>query len=769
MIKSIILLLVFFGGVAAQNIGRIQGHVLDPAGQPVPGVRLTANHPLSGLTRQTTTADTGAFSLDNLPYNTYRLTATKDGFALWQQSVAIQSALPVAVAISLQLHARSAVVEVRERDHLQLIDPAETGTRTQMSLGDIEKMALQIGNRGLESVLLTFPGFAQNANGAIHPRGAHNQMTFVIDGLPITDQLTGAFANAVDPSIVQTVELFTGNIPAEYGNKVSAVAQVTTKSGLGAGRPAAGSLLLSGAEPFDTANALAQIAGESKRLGYSASFNAMQTHRYLDQVSLDNLNNGGHSQRAYARLDYQATPRDLLRLNLMAGRSAFQLANLRSQHAAGMNARQALADASGALVWQRTLNASTLWESFGSWRTSTADLFPSAFDTPIAAWQARRLATYTVWNRLSLVRGGHTLKAGIDAQTFPLRERFAISDPDFRFDERGRGTFYSAFLQDQFRWKRWQVAAGFRQDRYSFLTRGWGPQPRIGIAYQLIEGRTVLRASYNRLYQTPPNENLLIANSEVAARLFAPLLLAAGAFRRIQPERQNFFELGLQQAIAGRASLSLAYYHKASRDQQDNNSFFNTPIIFPTSLAQMRVNGAEARLVLPTVRGFGGTLSLTHARAITTPPFTGGLFIGQDSLALLSAGPFVIDHDQRLSVHGVLTWTSKRGWFSTLSTRHDSGLVANPSDPAEVAADPDYADLLPYVNLLSRPARTRPRTVTDVMLGYLHTRHERRRWEASAQLSNLTNVTALYNFQSVFVGTRLIQPRSAGLRLRWFF
>ncbi len=47
-------------------------------------------------------------------------------------------------------------------------------------------------------MLVTFPGFAQNANGAIHPRGAHNQMTFVVDGLPISDQLTGAFANALD-------------------------------------------------------------------------------------------------------------------------------------------------------------------------------------------------------------------------------------------------------------------------------------------------------------------------------------------------------------------------------------------------------------------------------------------------------------------------------------------------------------------------------------------------------------------------------------------
>ena len=116
------------------------------------------------------------------------------------------------------------------------MDPEETGTHLQMNQTDIDKLTRQGDSRGLESVLVTFPGFAQNANGAIHPRGAHNQMTYVVDGMPITDQLTGAFGNALDPNIVQTVELFTGNVPAEYGNKVSAVANVTTRSGLGSGQ-----------------------------------------------------------------------------------------------------------------------------------------------------------------------------------------------------------------------------------------------------------------------------------------------------------------------------------------------------------------------------------------------------------------------------------------------------------------------------------------------------------------------------------------------------
>jgi hypothetical protein len=116
-----------------------------------------------------------------------------------------------------------------------------------------------------------------------------------------------------------------------------------------------------------------------------------------------------------------------------------------------------------------------------------------------------------------------------------------------------------------------------------------------------------------------------------------------------------------------------------------------------------------------------------------------------------------------------LAYRSGKGWFGTVSTRFDSGLVANPSDPADVAADPDYADLLPYVRLDRTPARVSPRTITDLVLGYRHQKGERSRWEISGQATNVMNRTALYNFQSVFVGTRVVQPRTVSVRYRFWF
>ena len=154
---------------------------------------------------------------------------------------------------------------------------------------------------------------------------------------------------------------------------------------------------------------------------------------------------------------------------------------------------------------------------------------------------------------------------------------------------------------------------------------------------------------------------------------------------------------------------------------------------------------------------------------ISTPPFTGGLFLGQDAVALLSSGPFRIDHDQRLSLHGTAQYSHASGAWVGASVRHDSGLVSNPSDPDQVRADPDFSDLLPYVELRAAVPRVRPRTIADVVVGYDLRSGGRKTWSIQTQITNLTNRTALYNFQSVFVGTRLVQPRTASLRVARYF
>ena len=790
------LTLCFGHALHAQQTGSLSGRLLDATGGAIADAAVRLENAVTRFEVQNSSDKSGAFQFLNIPVQDYVLTVRKSGFADERRVVGLRSGVPVLLDISLGLATVGGTVSVSAYDERELVDAEATGTRTAISMTNAERMPVQIGTRGLEAILLSFPGFAQNANGAIHPRGAHNQMTFVIDGMPISDQLTGSFAGALDPSITHSLELFTGNVPAEYGNKVSGVASVVTRTGLGSGRKLFGQTEVQ-ASSFGTVGNVSQVGGESGRLGYFASLFTLKSNRFLDQVSLDNLQNGGNAERGYLRLDYQASSRDVLHAHAMIGRSSFQLANLRSQHTAGQDQRQLLRDASFWMGWVRTLSPREILETTAAYRTNITQLFSSPGDTPVTADQARHLSTLTLNTRYTRTSGAHTLRGGVDWQHIPISENFTfgITDPSYNhpasdtfreallahdltrggrpfvFSSRGSGNLYTSFLQDNARWSRLSLSLGLRYDNYRFLVNGGQVQPRVGMAVHIKETGTVLRASYNRNFQTPPNENLLLSNSRQAGALAPQAVREAleNAFIPIQPERQNVYEVGFQQALFGRISLNASYYHKNSRDQQDNDNFLNTGIIFPLTLSHIRVNGLEARLVLPPWKRLSGSLSMTHAKAVSTPPFTGGLFLNEGAVTALTGGPFVIDHDQKLGMQGNLLYNLNHNWWMSGTLRYDSGLVSNASDPAEVAADPDYSDLLPYVDLLSAPPRVRPRTVADFAVGYTGFRDDRRCWDVQVQVNNLTNSTSLYNFQSIFVGTRLVPPRMVGAKMKFYW
>ncbi len=790
------LALVAPADLAAQATGRLSGNVLDPAGDSIPDASVRLANALTGYERTVSSDADGAFEILNIPLQTYELRVLSDGFEPFVGSVALRSNVPVELPVRLSLEARSETIDVGVSAEATLIDVEATGTRTELNSAAIEHMPMQVGARGLESILLNFPGFAANANGAIHPRGAHNQMTYVIDGMPIGDQFTGSFATSIDPSVVQSLELFTGDIPAEYGSKVSGVANIITRSGFDSDRTFFGTLEVGGGG-FDTGSTLLQLGGSRGKLGYFAALSGVKSNRFLDSPSLDNLHNGGNAERGMLRLDYRANSKDIFRITAMSGRSSFQLANLRSQHLNGQQQRRRLGDAALSVGWVRLLSPSSTFDSTTSYRTTTAQLFPSAGDTPVTASLARHLSTLSTFNRLNWNRGRHTLRMGIDFQHFPVSENFffgltapSFNDPAsaefnpnlvpfdlsrggdwFRFSRGRSGRLYSGFLQDRIKLGRFQFNLGGRYDNYRFLVVGAQIQPRVGLSYHLRETGTVLRASYNRNFQTPPNENLLLANSDEAAQLAPPEVRRNlnGGVILIRPQRQNVYEMGMQQKLGRWASVNAAYFHKDSHDLQDNDNFLNTGIIFPTSLARSNVNGVEARLLVPEIRRFSGSLSLTHYRAVVTPPFTGGLFLGANAVDSLSAGPFIIDHDQPLAVSGLVMYKPRRNWWTSVQTRYDSGLVSNPSDPAEVAQDPDYFDQLPYVDLAGNPPRVLPRTIVDAAVGYEHHSNDRRDWELVLQVANLTDKTALYNFQSVFVGTRVVQPRTFSAKFRWYW
>src|SRR6185312_10266142 len=85
-----------------------------------------------------------------------------------------------------------------------------------------------------QAITYSTGGVAADANGFFHPLGDHAQVSFVVDGQPISDQQSKVFSTQLPTSAIQSMQLITSSPSAEFGDKTSLVDQITTRSGLGA-------------------------------------------------------------------------------------------------------------------------------------------------------------------------------------------------------------------------------------------------------------------------------------------------------------------------------------------------------------------------------------------------------------------------------------------------------------------------------------------------------------------------------------------------------
>jgi outer membrane receptor protein involved in Fe transport len=88
-------------------------------------------------------------------------------------------------------------------------------------------------NASLSNVLLQAPGVAQDnmANGAIHIRNEHLAAQYRVNGVMLPDGVS-FFGEGISPRFIQSMNLITGTLPAQYGLRTSGVVDITTKSGV---------------------------------------------------------------------------------------------------------------------------------------------------------------------------------------------------------------------------------------------------------------------------------------------------------------------------------------------------------------------------------------------------------------------------------------------------------------------------------------------------------------------------------------------------------
>jgi hypothetical protein len=212
--------------------GQVRGKVVGPGDDPLPGVTLTLANDVTGSSQDTVSGADGTFFFHNVPDNPYHLRATLDGFADFHADVEVRGAVPVEQTVRLTAQFSGSTTVTAEKENVAL-ETDDSSSHVDIDKSLVRRFAAPVASRAFEAIVLSSPGFSQDENGRYHFQGGHSQQLLVIDGQPIGDQVGITFSNSLNPAIAEGIEIVTGGIPAEYGEKANGVINLTTRSALG--------------------------------------------------------------------------------------------------------------------------------------------------------------------------------------------------------------------------------------------------------------------------------------------------------------------------------------------------------------------------------------------------------------------------------------------------------------------------------------------------------------------------------------------------------
>lgn len=757
---------VALGQFGQANTGELRVTVTDTTGAALPGP-VEVVSPANEFRQQLDTDSSGVVVVRRLPFGSYRIGVSRTGFADVSQIVEIRSALPTEFRITMYLSAVQTQTTVSAE--AALIDPNQAASVHRIGAETLQQRTTALPGRALPDLVNTQPGWLLEANGILHPRGSEYQTQYVVDGLPMTDNRSPVFAPESGVDDVHAMTIMTGGYPAEYGRKLGGVIEVVTASST---RRGFGSSVAASLGSFDTGSgeAIVEHGGDKSTISLTAA--AATTDRYLDPPVEDNFSNHGSTASASMRFERDLSSSSRLGIILRHGSSQFLVPNENIQQEAGQRQDRSSLENAAQFSIQRIFSSSVVGDVRGMVRDVSAKLWSNPQSTPIIASQDRGFREFYLNGSVSGHRGVHEWKAGADMNFGTVREDFGytITDeddfdsdvpPDFTFADRRHDREQALFVQDQIRSGPWTVNAGLRWDHYSLVVDDNAFSPRLAVAWSSPAKDLVLRASYDRAFQTPAIENLLLASTDEFDRLGAET-----ARLPVPTSHGNFFEAGLSKAIGSRARIDVTGFNRRMTDVADDDLLLNTGVSFPIAFQRANIYGAEAKVELRQWKNLSGFVGYSLLHGVGQLPVTGGLFLGEDTGQLESTEEFRLTQDQRHTIRGRATYQFSPSTWIAVAGSFGSGLPFEDFEGTpEEAAEQFGQEVLDRVNF--ETGRVKPNASLDIAGGVTVLKWAKSALRLQAEVRNLTNRFDVINFAGLFSGTALGAPRSLSVRLRW--
>lgn len=232
---------VSVGAVAAET-GGLRVTLNNPDGTPIVGAQVTATSPDSLVTGKGVTSAKGVVVLRGLPpaanYTVVVDKASYPEFTADHVAVITDKRLDLHYVLSPDASTLGAVVVTGQS--MAAVDTTSSSIGSVLNLEVTESVPT---GRSYQSYLQLVPAVKPSDTGNPASRsgvnyaningdfGQSTDNVYILDGVNVTDPLTGTFGSNINSEIIRQQVVLTGGIPAKYAGGTGLVSRVVTKSG----------------------------------------------------------------------------------------------------------------------------------------------------------------------------------------------------------------------------------------------------------------------------------------------------------------------------------------------------------------------------------------------------------------------------------------------------------------------------------------------------------------------------------------------------------
>ena len=577
----------------------------------------------------------------------------------------------------------------------------------------------QGSDAAFNQTLLRVPGFAQDSYGQLHVRGEHANLQYRINDVLIPEGIAG-FGQEFDTRVVDSVQVITGSLPAQYGINTAGIIDIHTKSGAfnngnelgfygGSYNTYRPSFEFTGTQGkfsyFFTGDFLANSIGIENPDGkdYPIHDHTQQYHGFgymqylIDNTSRLSLivsaydadfqipNNPGQTP-AFALAGFPVVPGSVVVDPTTGGNGLgstgsagtingpvqpFGVSQFASTH---LNENQNEQNDYAVLAYQKSAGKLNLQQSLFI-RNSSILFRPDDSGDLIFNGVASRDDRYTLTGGAELdlsyqLTDSHTLRGGYVllvqhasnntvTDTFPVDEngvQTSTVPQRIKFNQDKTGDIYGFYLQDE--WKVFKPLTINFGLRYDRVDE-YDHEGQVSPrvnAVYQLSDATIFHAGYSRYFTPPPLEGV----QEAGVNQFAGTTNAAAITQASanKSERANYFDAGVTQTLAKALQLGLDGYYKHAVQQIDEGQFGAAIIESPFNYRYGDVYGVEGTATYVN-GGFEAYANAAYSVAKGKKITSSQFLFDPDELAYIENHKVFLDHDQTVTLSSGLSYLYK--------------------------------------------------------------------------------------------------------------